>query len=637
MSKISGYSAIASVQTDDLLVVVDVHDPTMAPTGTTKKMTLSQLPFVPSSEVGAADGVASLDSGSKVPAAEVPQLQDYAPTGLTGATAPTAYAGGTTSGHPLSGTWSVGQWVVDQTGQIWACIAAGTPGTWRKVGANPWQFFADDYAAGDGKVISDLTIGAGNLSQATSASANFTPADTGKTIMINGALGAATPLITTITYVSATTINLAAPATQAITSANTFYHTDDTANINSAYSAAGTYALAHNYYAEVIYGAKFYGLASGPTQTTSPAVQNAQIPLPFPNVNGSTQKLVIASIGAGSNNHSDYWESVISNMAGTCLVSTVKAPASQDPTYGIQSVIGGPSGGGAFTGGFANTKAILKNIAIWAPAMTNQYGADFRYIGGANVEKCSFKAFASVNGSQPNLPSLPGNSFFQTRFSAGLYMPVSSNNADSYVDEVAVEGFSIGVGCSDTFTAGKLQVNYCSFGLYVDATLGLSGNMASITVENFCCGETAAAIHVNGGGFVPMYINLATEGILTAHVQDGGNALRGVVRWNDTGLGSPAVTGAANLEFVSDNLQPGVWSGAPAAPSSGSAQQNMAYRPATVWVTSTAAITAIAVDSSQVFSGSVASGVPLQVRVPGGHTYTVTSPGGTLTTHWILD
>jgi hypothetical protein len=44
VTKISAYSAITSVEPDDLLVVVDVHDTTMAATGTTKKMTLSQLP-----------------------------------------------------------------------------------------------------------------------------------------------------------------------------------------------------------------------------------------------------------------------------------------------------------------------------------------------------------------------------------------------------------------------------------------------------------------------------------------------------------------------------------------------------------------------------------------------------------------
>jgi hypothetical protein len=44
LSKISAYAAITSVQPDDLLVVVDVHDTSMAPAGTDKKMTLSQVP-----------------------------------------------------------------------------------------------------------------------------------------------------------------------------------------------------------------------------------------------------------------------------------------------------------------------------------------------------------------------------------------------------------------------------------------------------------------------------------------------------------------------------------------------------------------------------------------------------------------
>lgn len=44
MSKITDYAAITSVQSDDLLVVVDVHDTSMAATGTDKKMQISQLP-----------------------------------------------------------------------------------------------------------------------------------------------------------------------------------------------------------------------------------------------------------------------------------------------------------------------------------------------------------------------------------------------------------------------------------------------------------------------------------------------------------------------------------------------------------------------------------------------------------------
>lgn len=49
---------------------------------------------------------------------------------LTGATSASRYVGGTTSGAPVSGTFAVGDFVVDRTGQVWECLTAGTPGTW---------------------------------------------------------------------------------------------------------------------------------------------------------------------------------------------------------------------------------------------------------------------------------------------------------------------------------------------------------------------------------------------------------------------------------------------------------------------------------------------------------------------------
>jgi len=67
-----------------------------------------------------------------------PGNADYlaVPTGgLTGATAATRYVGGTASGAPTSGTFAVGDHIVDQTGSIYICTTAGTPGTWTQVGA----------------------------------------------------------------------------------------------------------------------------------------------------------------------------------------------------------------------------------------------------------------------------------------------------------------------------------------------------------------------------------------------------------------------------------------------------------------------------------------------------------------------
>jgi hypothetical protein len=55
---------------------------------------------------------------------------DFKASGLTGATAASRYVGGTTNGAPVSGTFAVGDFIIDQTSTIWVCLVAGTPGTW---------------------------------------------------------------------------------------------------------------------------------------------------------------------------------------------------------------------------------------------------------------------------------------------------------------------------------------------------------------------------------------------------------------------------------------------------------------------------------------------------------------------------
>ena len=78
-------------------------------------------------------------------------------TALTGATAATRYVGGTSSGAPSSGTFAVGDFVIDQTGKVWICTSAGTPGTWAAPGSAviPGQLIATKvYAPGSRAVYS---------------------------------------------------------------------------------------------------------------------------------------------------------------------------------------------------------------------------------------------------------------------------------------------------------------------------------------------------------------------------------------------------------------------------------------------------------------------------------------------------
>lgn len=54
-------------------------------------------------------------------------------SGITGAlSATTRYVGSTAAGAPTSGTFVLGDWVVDQAGSIWVCTVGGSPGTWSR-------------------------------------------------------------------------------------------------------------------------------------------------------------------------------------------------------------------------------------------------------------------------------------------------------------------------------------------------------------------------------------------------------------------------------------------------------------------------------------------------------------------------
>jgi hypothetical protein len=79
-------------------------------------------------------------------------VPDIKITGLTGATASSSrLVGTTTSGPPVSGTFAVGDMVIDQTATIWFCTTAGTPGTWINVTTNSLVVRSATATAGPGE------------------------------------------------------------------------------------------------------------------------------------------------------------------------------------------------------------------------------------------------------------------------------------------------------------------------------------------------------------------------------------------------------------------------------------------------------------------------------------------------------
>lgn len=55
---------------------------------------------------------------------------DLAVSGLPGSATSSRYVGATSGGAPVTGTYLTGDWVVDETANIYWCTQGGTPGTW---------------------------------------------------------------------------------------------------------------------------------------------------------------------------------------------------------------------------------------------------------------------------------------------------------------------------------------------------------------------------------------------------------------------------------------------------------------------------------------------------------------------------
>lgn len=518
-------------------------------------------------------------------------------------------------------------------------------------GQQPYQFRPESYGAkGNGVVCADVSVnGTTTITSPTVAA----KAQAGMTIMINGANGTlAAPLVTTISTVTATGAVLAAAAGITASACAAVFGSDDTAAINSAISAASTYAITTSglYLGEVLFSNKIYMLTSGPTQTTTPAVQNSQVQIPFPAVNGQSQKLIIKLTGAGDNGHLEYWESITPNLAGTVLVSTLKnAPSTPDPTFGAQSVIGGPSGGGAFTGGFANTKAVITGIAVYVPLFQNMIAYDLGFCGGLHMDACSAKGFApaanlaAAAAAHPYLSDLPAAAAFQSTISRGLRGPLVSNNDDCTIPSLAVEGFEIGALVQDHATIDRLATLYVDVGVRLDSTVTNASNLT--TISNWSCENFNGALQTTsgGGGYFPVDINLTTETVggvdPTYDVSDAGNTLYGTVRSFMNGRTSKQVivfSGAANLKIINGDIGPGHVASPPAVPAS-AATAVLVYRDAQVVIHTGVGVTVSAITIDGTATGlTMAASSSLMVNVPSGKTIALTYAGGTPTWDWWL-
>ena len=523
-------------------------------------------------------------------------------------------------------------------------------------GQQPFQFLPESYGArGNGRVISDATITGGALSTLTSASAAFTSADTGKSIVVNGAgpviNGSASggPLSTTITFVNATTVTLAAAATNAVAGGFAIYGTDDTAGIQGAINAAATYATANHYFAEVVFKPVTYIIAGALVQGGTPKT-NSQITLPVVPITGNPTmvlKLTGTRCNAGHVMFQGSSDTPAPGTEGTVLMSTLMGQA-YSGTFGQPAVIGGPTPEQGYTGGFTNLwnnlMPVIDGLTVMAPAAPTVSGIDMTSCNKAEAPWSRALAFLPQNQMASFNPWWVGGPFPK-----GLVMPQNGNNAHSMIGSYACAGFRVGLLAYEHTNWQELVTILCGAGLLVVGQNVLGGATAGHGVSGlrWCAEANGDHLQVN-----PTSMGLNITSMQCENVgQFGGSGIAGVY-FNDSsnraygrigvqtsqGVNSVTVSGAANLEIVLDAPQTRGFQTPPAVPATTVALANPFVKHMNVLITSGgAAVTAIAVNGTATGLTLGTTGTVGPIRVPSFATITLTYASTAPTWQWYTD
>ena len=300
----------------------------------------------------------------------------------------------------------------------------------------------------------------------------------------------------------------------------------------------------------------------------------------------------------------------------------------------------------------------INGITVITPYNSQHYSYDLRWLAQANVQNGAALAFAPVNLNAQTAggPWLRASNIPANGVAVGLAMPASQNNDNDNIGLFSAEGISTGMLISEHFTAQRIAAIYCDTGIKVNwlstGSIIHGGSIAYYTCE--ACNTGISTQNQSGTQQYSLFVgNFDSEVTQVWYVDDQGSNLTGFFYWYDITqyspvTGGPSVRGAQNYNIVNCRMYPGPWAAnaslgiaaPPAAPASATAQQNIAYRPATIYASATTGITGVSVgpaSGSLTALGLVAgNNVVIPFRVPGGHWYSVTYTG-TLTVKWVLE
>jgi len=485
-------------------------------------------------------------------------------------------------------------------------------GEWRRMIELPDRCTTPELhgARGDGKLITDAAITTGT-DVLTSASAGFTAADVGKWISVRGAGltlqgGSLTAQIESVT--SETQVVLTVNAAATVSGAVARYGTDDTEAFAQAVEDLVLTGVSDgSYFGRLIISPKHYILAGAPTLGGA-TMGNSQIPIPYVDTDGP--KFVLSFQGPGDGSHFYHWRQ--NAIRGGAVLHSFLLNQSIDPTYGVPSILGGPTDlpdEPDSTAAFSNMLVHIDGISFLAPRNPTLIGVDLGLIAQANIGTLSINADGTPVGNNLRDSATSDQGM-------ALRMPHFQNNDNTNVFSFASEGFFYGIQISDHFTAQRLAIIYADTAIYcaVSGTEQHGANIGYISVE-----ATNNGLECNGspGGKYPIWIgrmDIEVSGSGTTII-DQDDCLYGELHYAHNQSDPPTVDGAANLKIIDDNVSPGAAT-SPSVPASTTPLANPFYRDAAVHVAG-GTVSAISVDGQNV---GVTSGL---VIVPSGKSITL--------------
>lgn len=578
MSKITQYGALASPASDDVLPIVDVHDQTMATSGTTKRITVAGLlaETVATSQLGAADGVAQLDGAALLPKASLPN-----------------------------------------------------------VARSDYKFTPEDHAgAADAVLVSDGVMTSGSAVLACTTSTPFASSSAGKAIYVVGAGSGGAILYTTIAgYSNSGHVTLSATASTAVSGAGVAFGTDNTTAIRAALSDAWTFMAGSSREAALLLLGGGYGAAGSPVLGGA-TLGNAMFPLAPVAATGRKWRLRLQT---GSDAAALlHWQQEVPQPNGSGIV-VLNGNQSADATYGPPSVFGGPYDGyGASASLFSNMAVTVDGMAVLAPWDSGWSGFDFLGMAQANALNWGVLAAATVP-SGTGWPQIT-NYGALTRTTCGLRMPDCNNNDRCYAGDWSVEGLVYGLMPSEhtNWNDGHAIYTFVCVQVYSGSAMAhmVPGGRVSAEASTYAVGVMPTGITGFPGGEAVKVALIEVDLEGTTLLNDTGNLMTGTIVAGGNyspGWDQLAVNGGAGVRVIDALRVRGPLSSPQAPPSSASAWQNLYNGDAEVTLSvsggTISALTITSTGGSNVTQPVPSGATSYRFRLPSRLSYTPTYTG----------